>query len=148
MTGRSAWLLCSGVLLWCVSQCWERSLGLDDPRVTSALQFLRTLPDFYIAHCGWSIHVSSVLCISVFTLFTVTGSSTFHLCSTGISGRKRATVACYTPLRLFRGLCSLLLDCGKCENWWCGPKRLIGPRRVKSWKRDFTRLRLRCRSHV
>ena len=68
-----------------------------------------------------SLHVSlTVLCISVFTLFTVTGSSTCHLCSTGISGRKRATVACYTPLRLFRGLCSLLLDCGKCENWWCG----------------------------
>ena len=37
--GRSARLLCSTVLLWWVSQFWERSLGLVDPRVTCALQF-------------------------------------------------------------------------------------------------------------
>ena len=111
-------------------------------------------PRFGDVRSDWSIHVSLVLCSlftlitlagrftchlcsavfalsQFFTLFTMTGSSTCHLCSTAVSGRKRATVACYTP-SLFRGLCLPLLDCGKCQNCWCGPKRLIGPRLVKA----------------
>ena len=69
------------------------------------------------------------------------GSSICHLCSTAISGRKRATLDCYTPPRLFRGLRLLLLD-WKLQS---GPKRLIGPGRVKSWRTDFTRLKLKLR---
>ena len=50
MTGRSAWLLCSTVLIWCVSQFLERWLGLVDPRVTSALQFFSVLCQ--VLHCS------------------------------------------------------------------------------------------------
>ena len=54
------------------------SLWLVDPCVTSALNKLCTL--------------------SVFTQFTVTGSSTCHLCSTANSGRKRAQSRMLHPI--------------------------------------------------
>ena len=108
---------------------------------------LDCLPVFGNVRSDRPIHVSLVLCsfdfvCFFFTLLAVAGRFTCHPFLTAISCRKRSTLACDIPLRLFRGLCSILLDCGKCQNW-CGPKRLIGPRRVGSWKRDFTRLRLR-----
>ena len=116
------------VLLWCVSQFWERSLELVNSRVTCASQFWRNL--------------------SVFTMSTVTGSSQCHLCSRATSGRKRQTVACYTSLRIFLGLFLPLLDCGNCRNRRCGRKRLIEPKRVKSWRTDFKMFRLRWGSCV
>ena len=96
---------------------------------------------FFIAHCGWSIHLSLLLC-SVVVSPSFFALITCHLCTRAISGRKRATVACSTPVRLFRVLRSLLWDCGNCQSLRRGQKAADRPRRVMSWRTDFTSLRL------
>ena len=92
-------------------------------------------PSFCNVRIDWSIHVSPELCWfdvrwQSFALFICAGRFTCRLRSavfdvllsfhtvhddlfirvssvlTAISGRKRVTASCYTPLRLFRGLCS------------------------------------------
>ena len=80
---RSFALVCLPVF-WSFARTGRSTCHLCSAVLTFVCQF------FYIARCGWSNHVSSVLCNFLyflsFTLFTVTGSSTCHLCSTGISG--------------------------------------------------------------
>ena len=64
--------------------------------MSSVFRFFYVLLSFYTVHDDWVIHVSSGLLAN--------------------SGRKRATVACYIPTSLFRGLYLSSLACAKCQN--------------------------------
>ena len=147
VTGRSSLLLCSAIYL-----CLPVLLNVQFRGGRSTCHFCSAVLMYFPASTMLTVtgrftcHLCSAALLSspvfFFALFTVTGSSKCHLCSTAFSGRKSATVACPRSLRLFRGLRSPWSNFRNCQSSRRGQMRLIGPRRVKSWRTGFTRLRL------
>ena len=93
--------LCSAILLCCVSPAFGNVQVTFDQQFWCISQFRKYSSSHVALQC---------CCFLVFALVTVIGSSTCHLCSVAISGRKRAIVGCSTPLRLSRGLHFPFLD--------------------------------------
>ena len=90
MAGRATWLLCSAVLLCCVSPAFlERAIRL----LVHVSPLLRSFGVFFTVFMMLTVLVSSHVnlalqccCFLVFFIVTVIGSSTCHLCSIAIAG--------------------------------------------------------------